>query len=409
MVMARQIDPDEIPAPLPLVEMSGSDIVNFLLLGSDTANPRNSGRTDVILVVSVNRSYGSVAFLSIPRDLYVYVPDIGMRRINTAYGQGEQSQEGSGPSLLIDTLRYNLGLNIDYYARVDFNDFTQIIDAVGGIEISVDCAIQDWRLIEPDMDPTIEGNWAKYTLPIGVHRLNGDLALWYVRSRRTSSDFDRGQRHQEVMRALWRQLRGMGLLNQLPEVWPQLIDIVETDISLPDMLGLLPFAIALESDRVTSFTFHLNHEVISWVAPDGAQVLLPQREALAAFMVKFMEPPTRLQLNMRPSRVRIINVSGRPDLAVVAADRLIWQGFQVEIMDGAERRQAVTIHDFVGRRKGGELEVLKSVLRVSEDAVVVQPSADRQYEYEVTLGSSYYACTRDVLLPAATASQMAQE
>jgi anionic cell wall polymer biosynthesis LytR-Cps2A-Psr (LCP) family protein len=74
------------------------------------------------MVISVNRTQGTVALLSIPRDLYVYIPDAGMQRINTAYAQGELAREGNGPALLIETIRYNLGLPIDRYARVDFND-----------------------------------------------------------------------------------------------------------------------------------------------------------------------------------------------------------------------------------------------------------------------------------------------
>lgn len=397
---AKQGADDSIQAPMPVVDTAGSDIFNFLLLGSDTTNPQNSGRTDVIMVVSVNRTQGTAAFLSIPRDLYVYVADVGMQRINTVYAQGEMMREGGGPALLIETILYNLGLPIDRYARVDFNDFKQIIDAVGGVDISVDCTIQDWRLIEPDLDPTIEENWAKFTLPIGVHHMDGELALWYARSRRTSSDFDRSQRQQEIMRALWRHLRGIGLLDQLPDIWPQLLEIVDTDISLADMVGLIPFAATLDPSRVASFTFHLNEEVVSWTAPDRAQVLLPQRDAIIRLMNHFVTPPTRLQIDADLPTVRIVNASGSPDLAIVAADRLRWEGLFVEIAsDVAQRRQTVTIYDYTGQRKGSDLGDLKSTLRVSDENIVVSPDANRQYDYEVILGSSYYACTRDVLVP----------
>ncbi|MCC6804615.1 MAG: LCP family protein, partial [Anaerolineae bacterium] len=67
-------DPDAVPEPMPMLDTNGYDIENFLLLGSDTTNPVNAGRTDVMVIVSVNRSAGSVAMLSIPRDLYVYIP-----------------------------------------------------------------------------------------------------------------------------------------------------------------------------------------------------------------------------------------------------------------------------------------------------------------------------------------------
>ena len=186
-ITAQESTPSSVPDPVPLLDSSAYDLANYLLLGSDTSNPQNNGRTDAIMVVSVNRTAGTVALLSIPRDLYLYIPDWGMGRINTAYAHGEAVEAGRGPQLLIDTIRYNLGLTIDHYARVDFIGFKRIVDGVGGVELPVDCAIQDWRLIEPDMDPTIEENWAIFTLPIGMQHVDGDLALWYVRSRRTSS------------------------------------------------------------------------------------------------------------------------------------------------------------------------------------------------------------------------------
>src|SRR5690606_13447156 len=70
----------EIPRPVLPLEKTSDDTVNFLLIGSDTSNPQNSGRTDVLLIVSVNRTHGAVAMLSLPRDLYVYIPDWQMQR-----------------------------------------------------------------------------------------------------------------------------------------------------------------------------------------------------------------------------------------------------------------------------------------------------------------------------------------
>jgi anionic cell wall polymer biosynthesis LytR-Cps2A-Psr (LCP) family protein len=130
--------------PVPLVSEGEYDLLNFLLLGSDTANSNNSGRTDAIMIVSVNQNVGAVSFLSIPRDLYVYIPDVGMNKINTVYAYGENNTEEGGAELLKATIRHNLGIEIDHYARVNFSDFKRIIDDLGGVEVTADCAIQDW-------------------------------------------------------------------------------------------------------------------------------------------------------------------------------------------------------------------------------------------------------------------------
>ena len=153
------------------------------------------------------------------------------------------------------TIRYNLGIQIDHYARVDFSDFKNIVDALGGVEISVDCAIQDWRLKEPDLDQTVEENWQKFTLPVGVYQMDGDLALWYARSRKTSSDFDRGRRHQALLRALLARIRNLNLVSQLSDIWPQVMETVQTDVGLDEMIDLAPLALSLDPSRIASYTF----------------------------------------------------------------------------------------------------------------------------------------------------------
>jgi LCP family protein required for cell wall assembly len=394
-------DESAIPEPMPIVDEAGYDIVNFLLLGSDTTNPQNSGRTDVILIVSVNRTAGTIAFLSIPRDLYVYIPGWQSYRINSAYGHGETAGgEGQGIHLLKETILYNLGIQIDYYARVDFNGFKNIIDSLGGIELSVDCAIEDWRLRDPDLDPTLEDSWEMFTLPVGVHRMDSELALWYVRSRRTSSDFDRGRRQQDMMRAIWRHVRELGLLNQLPDIWQQVTEMVKTDITLPDMVGLIPLAVNIDTSRIVSYTFHPNIEVKPWRSPEGSSVLLPIREAIMDLERKMVIPPTESRLVREGATVNIINASGIRGLDRVAADRLAWEGFVPVISnEPAPYRNYTIIYDHTGRAKGNSLGILQRILRVNDEAVVREPDANRDYDFQVLIGGSYYSCTHGVLPP----------
>lgn len=399
---AQTTTPDAIPEPVPAVDELGYDIVNFLLLGSDTSNPQNSGRTDVMMIVSVNRTAGTVALLSIPRDLYVYIPGWQMYRINSAYGYGEQQREGGGIELLKETIRYNLGLNIDYYARVDFNGFKGIIEALGGVELSVDCAIEDWRLREPDLDPTVEENWEKFTLPVGVHLMDGDLALWYVRSRRTSSDFDRGRRQQDMMRAIWRHIRDLGLLDQLPDIWEQVTEMVRTDIALPELLGMVPLALTIDTSRIASYTFRPEIDVTAGLSPEGSSVQVPVRENIIKLVQKMMQPPTQSQLVREHATIEIMNASGIGDLGRVAADRLAVEGFvPVLSTETVPNRTYTVIHDYTGRTKGSSLGRLQTILRVNDEGLIREPDPNREYDFRVVIGSSYYACTHNVLPPGA--------
>lgn len=397
-------DPDAVPDPMPMLNTGSYEIENFLLLGSDTTNPVNAGRTDVMVILSVNRSTGSVSMLSIPRDLYVYIPGHNVYRINSAYGYGEHDGTG-GFALLAETIRHNLGLQIDHYARVDFADFKRIVDALGGIEISVDCAIQDWRLKDPDLDPALEDSWELFTLPVGVHEMDGDLALWYARSRRTSSDFDRGRRHQALLRALWHRVLGLNLIDQLSDIYPQALETVETDIQLGDLLDLVPLALSLDSSRIASYTFRPYVETQSWLTPEGSDVLVPQREAIRALEIQMIQPPTTNQLVRESARVEIANASGTRSLGQVAADRLAWEGFVPQIAsDAPSFQQRTLIYDYTGQRKGSSLATLSAVLRVPAENVVVEPNPNRMVDFRVVLGGSYSSCTYNVAQPVETAT-----
>jgi LCP family protein required for cell wall assembly len=396
------IDPDAIPEPMPMLDYGGYDIENILLLGSDTTNPANAGRTDVMVIISVNRSTGTVSMLSIPRDLYVYIPSDRVYRINTAYGYGEHNGTG-GFETLGETIRYNLGINIDHYARVDFPDFRSIVDSLGGVEISVDCAIQDWKLKEADLDPTVENNWEMVTLPVGVHTMDGATALWYARSRRTSSDFDRGRRHQQLLRALWGRMRSLNLIDQLSDIYPQALEIVQTDLQLDDMISLVPVALSLDPTRLASYTFRPYIETEAWLSPEGSSVLVPQRSAIRALEQQMIEPPTAHRLLSDDPRVEIVNASGSRLMPQVAADRLAWEGFIPQIAsDALPYQDATQIYDFTGQSKGSSLGTLKAALRVRDENIIVSPDPNRTVDYRVVIGGYYSSCTYNVAAPVDT-------
>jgi LCP family protein required for cell wall assembly len=397
-------DETPIPEPIPPVDEGEYDIVNFLLIGSATYDsPNNPGLTDTLMLVSVNRTVGAVALVSIPRDLYVYIPGWGLDKINTVYFNAETHRiEGEGVALLKETIRYNLGFEIDYYARVDFNGFMEIIDAVGGVDVAVDCAIQDWRLIEPGLDPRIEENWEMFTLPMGLHHMNGDLALWYVRSRRTSNELDRGRRQQDVLRALWRHIRSQGLLDQLPSIWGQITQIVDTDITLPDIVGMVPLALTIDTSRIQSYRFREGVEISAGESAEGSFIFLPNREAIIELGRQVVMPPTERQLVQEQAVIEIINASGTSDLDRVMADRLASEGFVPRIVnEQLPEQEATQIFDYTGQTKGSSIEVLQSALRLGNESIVFEPDPNRTVDFRIVIGRSYSrnSCTYNVLPP----------
>lgn len=398
---AQTPSPDDAPPQMPLIE--GADgLTMVLLMGADTENQANNGRTDVIMLAAINPQAGTVSFLSIPRDLYVLLPDDSVGRINTAYSIGALRQPGTGPDALVEAIRYNLGLTVDYWARVDFADFREIIDDLGGVEMVVDCAIRDWRLIEPTLDPAVEENWEQFTLPVGVHTMDGNLALWYARSRRTTSDFDRGRRQQALLQGLWQRIRSLGLETQLVDIWPQLLELVDTNMPLNVVLELLPMAVALHPGQIAHYTLRNGHEVRSWMSPQGSNVLAPNREALRATLEQFVTPPTANQLRADPVTIEVVNATGVRSMDRVAAWRLGWEGMAATIAPPAARSTPYTqLIDLSGQTKASPGEAVLVALNLRAGALRVEPDSARTSDFRLIVGQDFFPCTYNAARPAA--------
>lgn len=398
----------EILPEVPLIE-TDPDTINVMLLGTATINMATAGLTDSMLLLSLNTRTRHVAIVSIPRDLYVYIPTIGMGKLNQAYHYGERDLEDgiTGSEMVKQTILYNLGVDVDYYARVNFTNFKRLIDRVGGIEISVDCVIEDWRLISPELDPNVAENWALFTLENGVHVMNGDLALWYARSRRTSLDTDRGRRHQDILRALWRKIQARGLLADLPALWESWGDIVETDMPLETALALAPVVAQFNTDDIGYYGFQIGREVTEGYTPDKDRrfILIPDRPIVERLMREVVAPSSTSTLAESRPRVGIVNVSGVPYMARVASDRLELEGFRTEILtETASPRQWNLIIDYTGLEKGNPITRIQRALATTDDGIQQSPQATRPYDYKVYLGANYpyYACTRPVRQPKPT-------
>ncbi len=370
------------------------DLLNVLVLGSDRWGDQGAYRTDVIIVVSLNRTTQTVSLLSIPRDLYVYIPGWGMDRINTAeIHQLQTHQSTHHLGLLAETIEYNLGVEIHHLARVDFDGFRALIDRLGGVTVPVDCPVTGFRLRSPELDPDNLQNWAPFTLETGVHRMDGSLALWYVRQRTDSSDFERNRRQQIVLRALWGQLTTSSYIRNLSAIWEDLTSLVETDLTLEDALGLLPLVLSLDASRVESHFLGLD-EVNLAHSPTGASILVIDPEPFQATMQRFFTPPTQNQLVQELARVHVISASSVQDADRLAVARLEWAGF-VAVPQGRAGGQPfaqTTIYDHTGRTKGNSLSALQAVLGVADEAVIAAPEANRMADFTVVIGEDYTPC-----------------
>jgi len=385
------IDLSQIPTAMPMV--SGRDTINFILLGSDTRGSTYF-RTDTMVVAIVRPSTGEVSLISLPRDLWVNIPTVGMQRLNTAYQYGElYHYPGGGPALLRDTLLYNLGIPIDHMAMVDFDGFRQVLTTIGGVEVPVFCPYTDWRLISPELDPENEYNWQLYTVGPGVVKMDGDLALWYARSRKRSNDFDRGRRQQEVLRAIYSQALRADLLRHLPDLYNQVSATVKTDLSFTDLLSLAPISLHLSNADIRGYYINeKNGTVSSWITPEGAYVLIPNDSAIASLVQQATtsHPPTPEE---EAVKVEVRNASAFDGWDLLASQRLNYAGFESSTAPADHRDQTSTyLYDRTSTQDRSITSRILAVMGLSEFNLISAPNPDSSAPYVILLGSDYAPC-----------------
>ncbi len=385
-------------APIPLSDGS----ITIALLGSDKRPRRGDYRTDTVILVNVAPNLPAVTMLSIPRDLWVYIPGYQFGKINVADEQGEFTHfPGGGAELLKQTIEYNLGIHVDYYARVDFAGFMKIIDTLGGIDVVANCPLHD---IFPDdpigEDPTITG---EINIPApGIFHLDGKHALWYARSRETTSDFDRGLRQQRVLRAIWNKANQLGLLARLPELWGDLSSAVKTDLKLNDLLWLATVGARLDSTRIKNRVMD-GTMVYHWTTADTkAWVVSPLPGKIGPALQETFSSPTNIA-EQAQTRVEVWNGSPYSAWGVLAADRLASEGYAVTNVAPADRNNYARSQmvDFSTTTKGSRRSLLAALFRVADSNILVQPGGNGSYtdgtepaQYRLIVGADYQPCVR---------------
>ncbi len=243
------------------------DVKTYVLLGSDY-RPESGYRTDVILLVAVNFNKSEMHLLSFPRDLWVTIPGFGEQRINTVQPYG-------GFELLADTLLVNFGFKPDHYAMVDFEGFKHIIDLLGGIDVKVTQPMQDQCEFNPERWCVVEP---------GEVYMDSDYALWYVRARYNTSDFDRTRRAQEVIQAIAKKAISFNSLSNSSQLIGAFEETIETDLALNDLSPLLfRFGKLTDENAVTTYSIGQN-ETTGWITDGGADVLLPNYDAISVII-----------------------------------------------------------------------------------------------------------------------------
>ncbi len=281
--------------PVELKEVDGR--VNVLVLGVDTRNSGWSGLTDTILVGSISPLEGNPALVSIPRDFWVKIPPYGQGKINTAYNYGGGASTGNGREFDVQKgvefskakIEEVLGIKIPYWVVVNFEGFKEIIDTLGGIEVCVERAFDDYSYPIPGREKArpLSSRYEHLHFDAGCQMMSGETALKYARSRMGTngegSDFARTRRQQKVIMAVKGKVLSLNLLfnpGKLNQLYKQLTAAVKTNASfgevqraleLANRLGDISQVKDLVLDPDSGLVFHPNNSLFG-----GAYVLVPK-------------------------------------------------------------------------------------------------------------------------------------
>ncbi len=202
---------------------------SLLILGSD-ARPDEIklgvvGRTDTLLLLVADRATPRLAMVSVPRDLWVTIPAHGQERINAAFELG-------GSQTAKQTVSNLLGQPVDRYTVIGLQGVRDVVDAVGGVDITVAQAIHD------DTYPTDDYGFQTVDIPAGRQHMDGDMALKYARTRHQDSDFGRIARQQQVVAAVRNALLSPVNWPRIPAVAVAIRQSIQTDLSPLDAIAI---------------------------------------------------------------------------------------------------------------------------------------------------------------------------
>ncbi len=230
--------------------LSENYVTSVLLIGTDGRNESEQGRSDTMILLSLNSKSKTVNLTSFMRDCYVEIPDYGWDKLNAAYSYG-------GAELLMDTIEHNFGIRIDDYISVNFVSFANIIDSVGGIKIDVsDAEAQEINtILQAEVNSIMGDDTLSDLLSSGGKDilLNGKQALSYARIRYVgNADFERTERQRKVMELVMNKIKSFSP-SSLSNISKSVMPNVSTNMPSMDMYNLslrVPFLIGYETQQL---------------------------------------------------------------------------------------------------------------------------------------------------------------
>ena len=377
------------------VPWDGANRVTILVMGLDYRDWEGEGpsRTDTMILLTMDPVSRTAGMLSIPRDLWVNIPGFDYGKINTAYFLGElYNLPGGGPGLAIQTVENLLGIKINYYAQIDFAAFENFINEIGGVDVEVP--------YELTVDPIGPGNTV--TLPQGPNHLDGPTTLAYARNRDTiGSDFDRADRQQQVIMAIFDQMTSLGTLPKLiansPTIYNNLRYGIHTNLNLKQTISLAWTSAQIPRDNIKRGLIGPNETTRTFSA-DGMDILLPDMEAVRAvrdevfsttsgaspLATEYVSNEEELR-QAEAATVSVLNATTTPGLAAETSDFLKTKGINVTATGNAEERSDNTvIIDYTG--KPYTVNYLVGLLNIQANSIYSRYDPNSETDIAILVG-----------------------
>ena len=374
------------PAAAPVAPSAGGNAVataagpqeriNILLMGIDQRDSEagNPTRTDTMILLTIDPVGKTMGLLSIPRDLWVPIPGLSRpltERINTANFYGDlEKYPGGGPALAKKTVQYNLGIPVHYYVRIDFKGFEKIVDALGGVNITVDKTIHD--------DQFPDGNYGVITIdiPAGIQHMDGQTALKFVRTRHVDSDFGRTRRQLQFLVAMRDQALKLNILPKVPSLISQFRDSVKTDLTANEILNLARLASQVEKDHIITRSID-ETMTTGWVTPEGGEVLIPKRDEIKKVVAEVFAPVAPA-LSAPPTAVPTARPAPPPPTAS-SLGVLQNENARIEVLNGTNVKGLATRTSTYLRNLGYNVVAIGDAGRYDYKNSVILSYADKKY------------------------------
>ncbi len=396
----------DITAPFNNTQLKGesSGRVNFLLAGDSVGDPNHQGAqlTDSMIILSLNVKTRTAFLLSIPRDLWIYIPGLSSyQKINAANDVTNFSASGypnGGMGELEQVIQTQLGIPIDYYGLINYTAFSDAVNSVGGVTINI-------------QSPDPRGLYDPYTnikLPNGPVTLNGQQALNLARARGDGpgaygfpqSDFDRTAHQRQLLTAVAEKALSLGFLSnpaKISNLFNAFGNNLQTDLSLQNVLRLIQLAKNINPNSIQSYAFSYgstnNHPkpiLTGYLDPSSGQdALIPTLGVgnYSALTSYYKQLTSNNPLIQESAPIVILNASNQVGLAAKEAAVLRKQGYNIETIANASTTYPTSM--IVNGSNGQEPQTLNALTKTFSSQATITSTVS--YSGESAEAGNYFA------------------